>query len=95
MILHTLSAKTTQQPDLLRRILIDPKITAIVFLGDACYALIDIEQWDFKINKVLYALQGDCEARGIYKCEQNNIKLINYNQFVALSLSYTKVQAWP
>jgi tRNA 2-thiouridine synthesizing protein B len=41
----------------------------------------------------VYVLKEDAQARGV-AVESDNIQLINYAEFVELSLEYEKVMSW-
>jgi len=44
--------------------------------------------------EVIYALQEDLNARGIKNRVLKNIKIVAYPEFVAMTASHKKVQAW-
>ena len=42
----------------------------------------------------LYALQADCEARGLLDCVGAFVELVNDQQFVQKVVAYGKTQSW-
>jgi tRNA 2-thiouridine synthesizing protein B len=48
----------------------------------------------FNLNLTLYALIDDVNARGLQEKIRNNVQLINYTDFVQLSIQHKCVQSW-
>ena len=66
----------------------------VLLIQDAVYGLMD-KELNTKLQQLeaVYVLIEDAEARGI-ELETSRIQLINYEQFVELSLKYEKVISW-
>ncbi|MEP1445830.1 MAG: sulfurtransferase complex subunit TusB [Paraglaciecola sp.] len=66
----------------------------LLLTQDAVYSLMDRELGTKLLQlKSVFVLKEDAEARGI-GIEPSKIQLINYEQFVELSLKYEKVISW-
>ena len=66
----------------------------LLLTQDAVYAVMDKALYSKLIElRCVYVLKEDAEARGIV-IEGSKIQLINYAQFVELSLEFDKVVSW-
>ena len=71
----------------------------LLFLNDSVFMLLEN---DFRSNKFtaitknieILCIDEQTNARGISELVSNNIKLINYQDFVRISQSATKVVSW-
>jgi len=90
--LHLLSQTTTEE-QLSARLTLVGKDDGIVFMQDSCYSLKSpavVALLAYQTFK-LYALADDMQARNI---DAPSVELIDYPQFVQLSLDYQKTISW-
>ncbi|GKW11346.1 sulfurtransferase complex subunit TusB [Pectobacterium sp. IFB5596] len=95
-MLHTLSTspyhtdldallRSLEQGDAL--LLLQDGVIGAVAGGDIIHRLLDSAV-------LLYALQPDAEARGITEQISNSVVLIDYNEFVQLTVEHPQQLAW-
>ncbi|WP_323641106.1 sulfurtransferase complex subunit TusB [Pectobacterium polonicum] len=68
-------------------VLLQDGVIAALAGGDIIHRLLDSAV-------LLYALRPDTEARGITEQISNNVTLIDYNQFVQLTVEHPQQLAW-
>lgn len=76
-----------------------PPNSAILFIEDGVYAAIQATELAEKLKKVFsyfkfYALKPDVETRGILEKLLPEIQLIDYAEFVDLTLQHHPIQTW-
>jgi len=70
---------------------------AVLYIQDACIAATINEYCDkLAENKIgVYTLKADCEARGLVRKVNRNVKLIDYKQWVKLVMTeHKKIVSW-
>ncbi|QTF06874.1 sulfurtransferase complex subunit TusB [Brenneria izadpanahii] len=70
---------------------------AVVLLQDGVIAALadtDVAKRFLNAAVPLYALKNDADARGLTERISGNVSLIDYNQFVQLTVKYPKQLAW-
>ena len=96
MVLHTLSASPTSPAfnDCIRLL---GRGDALLLLGDGVYcALSETVPCDHMLSTGadLYVLEPDASAAGILSLMEDKVKLIDFDEFVALTEKFTRQQAW-
>lgn len=95
MILHKVSTSPFHDNALAQCLSLMAADDGLLLLQDAVYAAHGQQQWSKQLKQVkkLYLLDEDMQARAI-SCTHEKAKLINYSEFVDLSLHYEKVMSW-
>lgn len=68
---------------------------AVMLTGDAVYAVVADSETDASLQRAgirTYALQEDVQARGLIP--GTAITVVDYPEFVALTLAFDKVNSW-
>ncbi|RLM25113.1 sulfurtransferase TusB [Brenneria alni] len=95
-MLHTLSHSPYQcDIDALLRCL-GPEDALVLLQDGVIAALADTKMVNHFLNTSipLYVLQNDADARGVTAQISNNFLLIDYNQFVQLTVQHPQQLAW-
>ncbi|CPR16453.1 sulfurtransferase complex subunit TusB [Brenneria goodwinii] len=95
-MLHTLSRSPYHSDiDALLRCL-GPDDAVVLLQDGVIAALADTDMANRLLNAsvLLYVLKNDADARGLTAQISDNIPLIDYNQFVQLTVQYPKQLAW-
>ncbi|MDH5230627.1 MAG: sulfurtransferase complex subunit TusB [Gammaproteobacteria bacterium] len=99
MILHTVNKSPFEKNSLERCIESAKDGAAILLIEDGVYGALnntaysDMAQNAMKTVKI-YALAPDVQARGVGDRVLDGVELVDYNGFVDLAESHSKVQAW-
>ncbi|HZJ94268.1 MAG TPA: sulfurtransferase complex subunit TusB [Thiopseudomonas sp.] len=95
--LHILNAAPAQNAQFNSCLRVVSPGDGILLCGEAVHALrvgsAAQQQLEQRANYQLYALQEDVKARAI-DAEQSRVTLVNYPEFVALTVKYTRVNSW-
>lgn len=95
MILHTVNKSPLQDPSLGSCLQFMAQNDGVVLLEDGVYAA--IRNVDFGLSAApgpVYALESDIRARGLSTRLRDDIKVIGYEDFVALCTEYDVVKSW-
>lgn len=95
MILHKVSTSPFEDNALAQCLSMMAADDGLLLMQDAVYAVHGQQQWSKKLASVkqLYLLDEDMQARAIV-IDQTYARGVNYDEFVDLSLHYTKVMSW-
>ncbi|ABZ76639.1 DsrH family protein [Shewanella halifaxensis HAW-EB4] len=93
MILHLIQDSPEQSSALKACLRYATKQDCILLSGNGVNSLLKQTLRSQLSEYTCVALQEDVEARGLMGF-LNDIKLVNYNEFVALSLTHDKVISW-
>ena len=95
MILHKVSTSPFDDHALGQCLSLMAADDGLLLLQDAVYAAHGEQQWSKQLAKVnqLYVLDEDAKARAI-SLSHVKARLVDYSEFVSLSLHYQKVMSW-
>lgn len=94
MTLHIVTNSPFSSPALTQCLARMAENDGLVLIQDGVYILAE-QQLPVQINTTdkVYVLSEDMQARGL-KCTHSNISVIDYAEFVALTLAYQRTLSW-
>ena len=98
-MLHIINKTSIFEPQRLSALRIIKPEDALLFLADGVYLLHKINPHIEKLlkhinNEKIFVLEPDVNARGLKNLINNKIKLIDYDDFVALTEQYHPTMNW-
>lgn len=73
---------------------------AVIFIEDGVYCAVESQQHQRLLQQMLdkqvsiYALSADIIARGIGDMLIKSIQVVNYDEFVTLTVNHQRIQSW-
>ena len=93
--LHTVNQSPFEHGALAQCLCYAQESDAILLLENGVYAALNTQPLAEKLmGKHCYAIEADINARGLSNKLATNIQLIDFTDFVRLSVQYKRVQSW-